>query len=84
LQPLARPEHFIVIEERLKAMDAMDRGWIPVHLGFAQDGVTGPLPDLVGSYLGPLLASFFLISGLSYKTTFNRELRISSLPLYSI
>jgi hypothetical protein len=55
------PEHFIVIEERLKAMDAMDRGWIPVHLGFAQDGVTGPLPDLVGSYLGPLLASFFLI-----------------------
>jgi hypothetical protein len=31
---------------------------------------------------GPLLASFFLISGLSYKTTFNRELRISSFPLY--
>jgi hypothetical protein len=38
----------------------------------------------VGSYLGPLLASLFLISGLSYKTTFNSELRISSLPLYSI
>jgi hypothetical protein len=38
----------------------------------------------VGSYLGPLLASFFLISGLSYKTTFNSELRISSFPLYSI
>jgi hypothetical protein len=38
----------------------------------------------VGSYLGPLLVSFFLISGLSYKTTFNNELRISSLPLYSI
>jgi hypothetical protein len=37
-----------------------------------------------GSYLGPLLASFFLISGLSYKTTFNSELRISSFPLYSI
>jgi hypothetical protein len=33
---------------------------------------------------GPLLASFFLISGLSYKSTFNRELRISSFPLYSI
>ena len=38
----------------------------------------------VGTYLGPLLASLFLISGLSYKTTFNSELRISSLPLYSI
>jgi hypothetical protein len=38
-----------------------------------------------GSYLGvPLLASFFLISGVSHKTTFNRELRISSFPLYSI
>ena len=36
-----------------------------------------------GSYLGPLLSSF-LISGLSYKTTFNRELRISSFPLYSM
>ena len=36
------------------------------------------------SYLGPLLGSFFLISGLSYKTTFNRELRISSFPLYWI
>jgi hypothetical protein len=44
-----------------------------------------PTPDLsVGSYRGPSLASFFLISGLSYKTTFNSELRISSLPLYSI
>ena len=32
-------------------------------------------------YLGPSLASCFLISGLSYKTTFNRELRISSFPL---
>ena len=32
----------------------------------------------VGNYLGPLLASFFLISGVSYKTTFNRELRIAS------
>jgi hypothetical protein len=38
----------------------------------------------LGSYLGPLLASSFLISGLSYKTTFNSELRISSFPLYSI
>jgi hypothetical protein len=38
----------------------------------------------VGSYLGPLLASLFLISGLSYKTTFSSELRISSVPLYSI
>ena len=35
-------------------------------------------------YLGPSLASCFLISGLSYKTTFNSELRISSFPLYSI
>jgi hypothetical protein len=31
-----------------------------------------------------LLASFILISGLPYKTTFNRELRISIFPLYSI
>jgi hypothetical protein len=38
----------------------------------------------VRSYLGLLLASFFLISGLSYKTTFNKELRISSFPLYSM
>ncbi len=38
----------------------------------------------LGRYLGPLLASFFLISGLSYKTTFNKELRISNFPLYSI
>ena len=38
----------------------------------------------VGSYLGPLPASFFLISGVSHKTTFNRELRISSFPLYWI
>ena len=37
-----------------------------------------------GSYLGSSLASCFLISGLSYKTTFNSELRISSFPLYSI
>jgi len=36
------------------------------------------------SYLGPWLASCFLISGLSYNTTFNSELRISSFPLYSI
>ena len=63
-------------------MDAMDRGWIPVHLGFAQNGVAGPYrTSSVGSYLGSLLAAFFLISGLSYKTTFNSELRISSLPL---
>jgi hypothetical protein len=41
-------------------------------------------PRAAGRYLGPSLASFFLISGLSYKTTFNRELRISNLPLYSI
>jgi hypothetical protein len=37
-----------------------------------------------GGYLGPSLGSRFLISGLSYKTTFNSELRISSFPLYSI
>jgi hypothetical protein len=36
------------------------------------------------SYLGSLLASFILISGLSYKTTFNKELWISIFPLYSI
>jgi hypothetical protein len=41
-------------------------------------------PSSVGSYLGPSLPSCFLISGLSYKTTFNSELRISSFPLYSI
>jgi hypothetical protein len=44
-----------------------------------------PTPDpSAGSYRGPSPASFFLISGLSYKTTFNSELRISSFPLYSI
>ena len=37
-----------------------------------------------GSYLGSSLASRFLISGLSYKTTFNSELRISSFPLYAL
>jgi hypothetical protein len=37
-----------------------------------------------GSYLGCSLGSRFLISGLSYKTTFNSELRISNFPLYSI
>jgi hypothetical protein len=31
-----------------------------------------------------LLASFVLISGLSYRTTFNKELLISSFPLYSM
>ena len=41
-------------------------------------------PSSMGSYLGPSLASCFLISGLSYKTTFNSELRISSFPLYSM
>jgi hypothetical protein len=41
-------------------------------------------PSSVGRYLGSSLASCFLISGLSYKTTFNSELRISSFPLYSI
>ena len=41
-------------------------------------------PSSVGSYLGPSLASCFLISGLSYKTTFNSELWISIFPLYSI
>jgi hypothetical protein len=46
--------------------------------------VPGPWLILVLNYLGPLLSSFFLISGLSYKSTFNRELRISSFPLYSI
>jgi hypothetical protein len=35
-------------------------------------------------YLCLLLASFGLISGLSYKTTFSKELWISSLPLYSM
>jgi hypothetical protein len=35
-------------------------------------------------YLGSSLPSCFLISGLSYKTTFKSELRISSFPLYSI
>jgi hypothetical protein len=39
-------------------------------------------PD--GRYLGPSLPSFFLISGLSYRSTFNSELRISNFPLYSI
>ena len=39
---------------------------------------------LIVHHLGQLLASFFLISGLSYRTTFNRELRISNFPLYSI
>jgi hypothetical protein len=39
---------------------------------------------LHASLRGPLLALFFLISGLSYKTTFKSELRISSFPLYSI
>jgi len=38
----------------------------------------------VGSYLGSSLGPCFLISGLSYKTTFNSELRISIFPLYSI
>jgi hypothetical protein len=36
------------------------------------------------SYLGPSLALSFLISGLSYRITFNSEFRISSFPLYSI
>ena len=36
----------------------------------------------VRSYSGPSFASCFLISGLSYRTTFNRELLISSFPLY--
>ena len=46
--------------------------------------MTPTQPSSVGSYLGPSLASCFLISGLSYKTTFKSELRISSFPLYSI
>jgi len=54
------PEHFIVIEERLKAMDAMDRGWIPVHLGVALDGVAGPLPDLERRKLSRSLARVVL------------------------
>ena len=46
--------------------------------------MTPSRPSSVVSYLGPSLASCFLISGLSYKTTFNSELRISSFPLYSM
>jgi hypothetical protein len=38
---------------------------------------------LISYYLGSSFASFFLISGLSYKTSFKSELRISSFPLYS-
>jgi hypothetical protein len=36
------------------------------------------------AHFGSSLASLVLISGLSYNTTFNKELWISSLPLYSI
>jgi hypothetical protein len=36
------------------------------------------------SYLGSPLGPCFLISGLSYKTTFSSEFRISIFPLYSI
>jgi hypothetical protein len=39
---------------------------------------------LRSGYLGPLGASSFLIEGLSYRTTFNKELWISSRPLYLI
>jgi hypothetical protein len=35
-------------------------------------------------YSAPISSSLVLISGLSYKTTFNKELWTSSLPLYSI
>jgi hypothetical protein len=35
-------------------------------------------------YSALMLASLILISGLSYKTTFNNELWTSSFPLYSI
>ena len=53
--------------------------------GCAQNDVDDAKPTIKrGSYLGPSLPSCFLISGLSYKTTFNSELRISSFPLYSI
>ena len=61
------------------------RCWQFGHSYGTTSAVEDPTLDLsVGSYRGPSLASFFLISGLSYKTTFNSELRISSLPLYSI
>jgi hypothetical protein len=51
-----------------------------VHTG-CQSSLGGPN---LGSYLDSSLASCFLISGLSYRTTFNSEFRISSFPLYSI
>ena len=41
-------------------------------------------PSREPCYLCFLFASFGLISGLSYKTTFSNELWISSLPLYSM
>jgi hypothetical protein len=51
--------------------------------GFDQDGCAGKRDE--GAVIpGCLASSLVLISGLSYKTTFNKELWTSSFPLYSI
>jgi hypothetical protein len=57
---------------------------VPIDMALGPSSSCSHLTSREASPSGPLLASFFLISGLSYKSTFNRELRISSFPLYSI
>jgi hypothetical protein len=54
----------------------------PVRAGeFKRGSGTVSRRSSAGSYLDPPLVSFVLISGLSYNTTFNKELWISSFPL---
>ena len=64
---------------RLQARDLTDRR---CHQGSLASGDRSHSRDAFPGHLGPLLACVFLISGLSYKTTFNKELWISSFPLY--
>jgi hypothetical protein len=54
----------------------------PVRAGEFKREWAQPLDNRVpGRYLAPPLVSFVLISSLSYNTTFNKELWISSFPL---
>jgi hypothetical protein len=72
-QPVFRPsgfDHSVRLTSRMSSLaQYSSRFWLALDLK---------------RYLGPSLTSRFLISGLSYKTTFSSELRISSFPLYSI
>jgi hypothetical protein len=60
--------------------------WMPFDQASGGHNLRGssPIRPSAEGYLALPLVSFVLISDLSYNTTFNKELWISSFPLYLI